>query len=80
MGSAERRTEDKVAPALKPKALSPVDVAIMPTQRIARYCLLLRDLLSNTTPQTEAYERLDTALRHVQQLGRRCDQISTESQ
>ena len=80
VGSAERRTEDKVAPALKPKALSPVDVAIMPTQRIARYCLLLRDLLSNTTPQTEAYERLDTALRHVQQLGRRCDQISTESQ
>ncbi|WFD35767.1 hypothetical protein MCUN1_002629 [Malassezia cuniculi] len=62
-----------------PKALSPVDVAIMPTQRLARYTLLLRDLLAYTTPETESYATLSSALHNVQELGRRCDQISAKS-
>ena len=61
-----------------PKALSPVDVAIMPTQRLARYNLLLRDLLSYTTPETESYTTLSTALYNMQELGRRCDLVSAK--
>ena len=63
-----------------PKELSAVDVAIMPTQRIPRYVLLLRDLLSYTSPDTEAYESLKLALETVQELGHRCDQASTKTQ
>ena len=52
----------------------------MPTQRIPRYVLLLRDLLSYTSPDTEAYESLKLALETVQELGHRCDQASTKTQ
>lgn len=60
----------------EPKELSAVDVAIMPTQRIPRYVLLLRDLLSYTSADSEAYTTLEAALRAVQDLGHRCDQAS----
>jgi len=60
----------------EPKELSAVDVAIMPTQRIPRYVLLLRDLLSYTSADTEAYATLEAALRAVQELGHRCDLAS----
>lgn len=62
-----------------PKALSAVDVAIMPTQRLARYTLLLRDLLRYTTPDTESYTTLSTALHNVQELGYRCDSASAKT-
>ena len=57
-----------------------MDVAIMPTQRIPRYVLLLRDLLSHTRPDSEAYQVLHQALESVQELGYRCDQASTHTQ
>ncbi|KAI3623042.1 hypothetical protein CBS14141_004375 [Malassezia furfur] len=74
--AADRRA-DKRKP---PKELSPVDVAIMPTQRIPRYCLLLRDLLKNTSPDTPSYATLQTALQNVQELGRQCDLASSQTQ
>ncbi|WFD20517.1 hypothetical protein MCAP1_002763 [Malassezia caprae] len=69
---SERRDKARA----EPKELSAVDVAIMPTQRIPRYVLLLRDLLSYTSADTEAYATLEAALRAVQELGHRCDQAS----
>lgn len=74
----DRRPEPKQKP--QSKELSPVDVAIMPTQRIPRYSLLLRDLLSNTSPGTPSYETLENALRIVQELGKRCDLASSKTQ
>ena len=76
--AAERRTDPKPRP--QSKELSPVDVAIMPTQRIPRYCLLLRDLLANTSPDTPSYATLETALQNVQELGRLCDLASSKTQ
>jgi len=71
---AESERRDKARS--EPKELSAVDVAIMPTQRIPRYSLLLRDLLSYTSADTESYATLEAALRAVQELGHRCDQAS----
>ncbi|KAL4399064.1 guanyl-nucleotide exchange factor [Malassezia pachydermatis] len=75
---SERRDKSRAEPA--PKELSAVDVAIMPTQRIPRYVLMLRDLLSHTSPDTAAFSALETALQSVQELGRMCDQASSRSQ
>lgn len=72
LAEPERRDKSRS----EPKELSAVDVAIMPTQRIPRYVLLLRDLLSYTSADTEAYATLEAALRAVQELGHRCDQAS----
>ncbi|WFD27839.1 hypothetical protein MNAN1_002845 [Malassezia nana] len=72
LAESERRDKARA----EPKELSAVDVAIMPTQRIPRYVLLLRDLLSYTSADTEAYATLEAALRAVQELGHRCDQAS----
>lgn len=77
---SDRRGDKSRASECAPKELSAVDVAIMPTQRIPRYALLLRDLLSYTSPETEAYETLNQALACVQELGYLCDQASTNTQ
>lgn len=76
----DRRDKSRSAADAAPKELSAVDVAIMPTQRIPRYVLLLRDLLSHTRPDSEAYQILHQALESVQELGYRCDQASTNTQ
>ncbi|WFC97333.1 hypothetical protein MYAM1_000043 [Malassezia yamatoensis] len=78
-GSSDRRPDPRIKPVTKEKELSPVDVAIMPTQRIPRYCLLLRDLLSNTNPDSPSYATLQTALQNVQELGRLCDEASSKT-
>ena len=77
---ADRR--DRLRPGVEPpsKELSPVDVAIMPTQRIPRYVLLLRVLLSYTSPDTPTYTTLETALQKVQDLGYMCDNASSQTQ
>lgn len=77
---ADRRDKSRSTADAAPKELSAVDVAIMPTQRIPRYVLLLRDLLSYTRPDSEAYQVLHQALESVQELGYRCDQASTHTQ
>ncbi|WFD41413.1 hypothetical protein MPSI1_000040 [Malassezia psittaci] len=77
--SSDRRSDPRMKPVAKEKELSPVDVAIMPTQRIPRYCLLLRDLLSNTNPDSPSYATLETALQNVQELGRLCDEASSKT-
>lgn len=77
---SDRRDKSRSTADAAPKELSAVDVAIMPTQRIPRYVLLLRDLLSYTRPDSEAYQVLHQALESVQELGYRCDQASTHTQ
>lgn len=77
---SDRRDKSRSTADAAPKELSAVDVAIMPTQRIPRYVLLLRDLLSHTRPDSEAYQVLHQALESVQELGYRCDQASTHTQ
>jgi hypothetical protein len=56
--------------------LGPLDIAIMPTQRIPRYLLLLRDLNSNTPPQSLSHVRLQRSLDFVKKIASSCDRAS----
>lgn len=58
------------------KKLTAMDIAIMPTQRLLRYLLLLRDLHGNTPPQSLSYVRLQRSLDFVQDIAIRCDHAS----
>ncbi|KDN53476.1 hypothetical protein K437DRAFT_72664 [Tilletiaria anomala UBC 951] len=58
------------------KGLSPLDIVIMPTQRIPRYLLLLRDLQSNTPVDSLSYLRLERALDIVRRVAELCDEAS----
>lgn len=58
------------------KKLSAMDIAIMPTQRIPRYLLLLRDLHSNTPPSSLSHARLQRSLELMQRVAASCDTAS----
>jgi hypothetical protein len=58
------------------KMLSAMDVAIMPTQRLLRYLLLLRDLNMNTPPQSLSHIRLQRCLDSVAIIATHCDKAS----
>lgn len=58
-------------------ALSPLDIVIMPTQRLPRYLLLLRQLQSHTPRQSVAYARLEHAWGVCRRVADLCDGAST---
>lgn len=62
--------------SLPVKRLSALDVAIMPTQRIPRYLLLLRNLNANTPPQSLSHVRLQRSLDFVKMVASSCDRAS----
>ncbi|EST05174.2 Dbl homology (DH) domain protein [Kalmanozyma brasiliensis GHG001] len=55
------------------KSLTPMDIAIMPTQRIPRYGLMLRDLLRNTPPESLSHARVQRAISLIQKVALLCD-------
>lgn len=55
------------------KCLTPMDIAIMPTQRIPRYGLMLRDLLRNTPPESLSHARVQRAITLIQKVAMLCD-------
>lgn len=55
------------------KCLTPMDIAIMPTQRIPRYGLMLRDLLRNTPPESLSHVRVQRAIALIQKIALMCD-------
>ncbi|UTT92144.1 hypothetical protein NDA17_005662 [Ustilago hordei] len=55
------------------KSLTPMDIAIMPTQRIPRYGLMLRDLLRNTPPESLSHARVQRATALIQKVALLCD-------
>lgn len=59
------------------KALSVLDVAIMPTQRVPRYLLLLRDLVRNTPERSISHAIVQRALDELQRTAALCDQASS---
>lgn len=58
------------------KKLTAMDIVIMPTQRIPRYLLLLRDLHANTPPQSLSNARLQRSLDFVHRVAVDCDRVS----
>ncbi|CBQ73276.1 conserved hypothetical protein [Sporisorium reilianum SRZ2] len=69
-----------LAPASQPqqqqrggKSLTPMDIAIMPTQRLPRYGLMLRDLLRNTPPESLSHARVQRAVALIQRVALLCD-------
>lgn len=58
------------------KKLGPLDVAIMPTQRIPRYLLLLKDLIANTPPQSLSHVRIQRSLDSTRKVAALCDAAS----
>lgn len=58
------------------KALSAIDVAIMPLQRPPRYLLLLIELLRNTPQSSVSHARVTRSLEVVRAVAHRCDQAS----
>lgn len=61
------------APSATSKSLTPIDIAIMPTQRIPRYGLMLRDLLRNTPPESLSHARVQRAISLIQRVALLCD-------
>ncbi|GAC97451.1 hypothetical protein PHSY_005037 [Pseudozyma hubeiensis SY62] len=55
------------------KSLTPMDIAIMPTQRLPRYGLMLRDLLRNTPPESLSHARVQRAIGLIQKVALMCD-------
>lgn len=49
------------------------------TQRIPRYLLLLRDLLSHTTPQSLSHARVQRGLETLKRVAMLCDHAQTTS-
>ena len=69
-------TATSTAPVAQPasgKSLTPMDIAIMPTQRIPRYGLMLRDLLRNTPPESLSHARVQRAISLIQKVAAMCD-------
>jgi hypothetical protein len=58
------------------RRLTAMDIAIMPTQRIPRYLLLLRDLHLNTPPSSLSHARIQRSLHFVQRVATDCDRAS----
>ncbi|UZJ52535.1 hypothetical protein CBS101457_001855 [Exobasidium rhododendri] len=58
------------------KKLGAMDVAIMPTQRLLRYILLLRDLNVNTPPQSLSHVRLQRNIDFIKKVASSCDRAS----
>jgi hypothetical protein len=61
------------------KSLAPADIVIQPTQRIARYQLLLNALQRNTPPQSLSHARIARALEVVGRVAGLCDTASLPS-
>lgn len=61
------------------KSLTPMDIAIMPTQRIPRYGLMLRDLLRNTPPESLSHARVQRAIALIQKVALLCDSAAPVS-
>lgn len=55
------------------------DVAILPTQRVVRYVLLFRDLLSHTPDASPAREAVQKAVDAATNLAEKCDRAQTNS-
>ncbi|CAO1619561.1 unnamed protein product [Parajaminaea phylloscopi] len=58
------------------KALSVLDVAIMPMQRPPRYLLLLSELVRNTSPSSISQIRVTRSLEMMRAIARKCDEAS----
>lgn len=58
------------------KALSPLDVAIMPMQRPPRYLLLLAELVRNTTESSLSHVRVSRSLDMMKAIAMKCDEAS----
>lgn len=58
------------------KALSALDIVIMPTQRVPRYLLLLRQLSRLTPEHTDAQTHLSTALDVCTRVADLCDGVT----
>lgn len=58
------------------KSLTPMDIAIMPTQRLPRYGLMLRDLLRNTPPESLSHVRVQRAIGLIQKVAGLCDAVA----
>ncbi|KAJ1026789.1 hypothetical protein NDA16_002086 [Ustilago loliicola] len=63
----------------KSKSLTPMDIAIMPTQRIPRYGLMLRDLLRNSPPESLSHARVQRAIALIQKVALLCDSAAPVS-
>ncbi|KAK0557752.1 hypothetical protein OC846_000319 [Tilletia horrida] len=57
------------------KMLTPQDLVIMPTQRVVRYILLLKDLLAST-PGGTAHIRVERALELVTYVAEACNRVA----
>ncbi|KAK0535415.1 hypothetical protein OC834_001531 [Tilletia horrida] len=58
------------------KLLEPQDIVIMPTQRVVRYVLLLKDLLANTPAGGTAHVRVERALQVVETVAEMCNKVT----
>ncbi|KAE8222781.1 hypothetical protein CF319_g4080 [Tilletia indica] len=59
-----------------PKMFEPQDLVIMPTQRVVRYILLMKDLLANTPVGGNAYPRVERALEVVTVVAEMCNKVA----
>ncbi|PWN30377.1 hypothetical protein BDZ90DRAFT_257457 [Jaminaea rosea] len=59
--------------AASAKALSPLDVAIMPLQRPPRYLLLLAELVRNTPASSLSHARVTRSLEAMRGIAAKCD-------
>lgn len=77
--SLSNSPEDTKGPLPPPASVpnfSPFDIVIMPTQRVPRYVLLLRDLARNTPEQSVSSARVQQALDQVSRIALLCDSAS----
>ncbi|PWN23698.1 hypothetical protein BCV69DRAFT_291716 [Microstroma glucosiphilum] len=58
------------------RALSALDVAIMPMQRPPRYLLLLADLVKHTAPDSESHAVVARSLEVMKIIAKKCDEAS----
>jgi hypothetical protein len=58
------------------RALSALDVAIMPMQRPPRYLLLLADLVKHTAPDSESHAVVTRSLEVMKIIAKKCDEAS----
>lgn len=60
-------------PPLPPKSLTLQDIAIMPTQRVARYVMLYQDLAKMTPPASRSYPVVKEALTSALRIAQLCN-------
>lgn len=63
-----------VPPSLPPKGLTLQDIAIMPTQRVARYVMLYQDLLKTTPSTSRSYPVVSEARACALRIAKSCNE------